>query len=117
MYNSVSECMELTGKGAKRLEKVEIDVPISENTWFHAKLQSGNCVQIPVLVRWKFKLEPSEVLKVKVSPVRSRGSETFFARLQKGGRITVPTRVATFLELKPGDVVDVGLLAEKPAEK
>jgi len=102
------------GKGGKRWK---LTLPISENTWIHAKLLSENRVQIPVLVRWKFKLEPGEVLKVKVSPMRSHESETFFARLQKGGRITVPTQVAIFLELKPGDVMEVGLLAEKPAEK
>lgn len=92
-------------------------MPVSETMWIHAKLLSENRVQIPVLVRWKFKLEPGEVLKVEVSPVRSGASETFFARLQKEGRITVPARVAIFLELKPGDVLEVGLLAEKPAEK
>jgi bifunctional DNA-binding transcriptional regulator/antitoxin component of YhaV-PrlF toxin-antitoxin module len=92
-------------------------LPVSENTWIHAKLLSENRVQIPVLVRWKFKLEPGEVLKVKVSPMRSHASETFFVRLQKGGRITVPTQVAVFLELESGDVLEVGLLAEKPAEK
>lgn len=92
-------------------------MPVSETTWLHAKLLSENRIQIPVLVRWKFKLEPGEILKVKVSPIKSHASETFFARLQKGGRITVPTRVAIFLELKPGDAMEVGLLAEKLAEK
>jgi bifunctional DNA-binding transcriptional regulator/antitoxin component of YhaV-PrlF toxin-antitoxin module len=92
-------------------------LPVSETMWIHVKLLSENRVQIPVLVRWKFKLEPAEVLKVEVSPVRSGASETFFARLQKGGRITVPLRVAVFLELKLGDVLEVGILAEKPAEK
>lgn len=92
-------------------------MPVSENMWLHVKLLSENRVQIPVLVRWKFKLEPGEVLKVEVSPMRSHASETFFARLQKEGRITVPAQVAVFLELKPGDVLEVGLLAEKPAEK
>lgn len=86
---------------------------VSEDTWFHATLQKGNRVQVPVLVRWKFKLEPGEVLKVKVAPAGFGRSETFFARLQKGGRITVPAVAATFLELKRGSVLNVGLLAEK----
>jgi hypothetical protein len=113
-----------SGKDGKRLQKVgkggkrwKFTLPVSENMWIHAKLLSENRFQTPVLVRWKFKLEPGEVLKVKVSPMRSHASETFFARLQKEGRITVPARVAVFLELKLGDVLEVGLLAEKSAEK
>ena len=95
-----------------------IGVPVSEDTWFHATLQRGNRVQVPVLVRWKFRLDPGEVLRVKVSPVGvGFRSVDFFARLQKGGRITVPRLEAEILGVKPGSVLKVGLLAEKSAKK
>ncbi|MFQ6081295.1 MAG: hypothetical protein ACE5OW_06475 [Candidatus Bathyarchaeia archaeon] len=32
-------------------------MPVSEDTWNRAMLQSGNRIQVPVLVRWKFRLE------------------------------------------------------------
>ena len=89
-----------------------------EDTWFHATLRSWNRVQVPVLVRWKFRLEPGEVLRLKVSPVGvGFRSVVFFARLQKGGRVTVPLLEAEILGVKPGSILRVGLLADKPAKK
>jgi len=93
-------------------------VPVLEDAWFHGRLQRGNRVQVPVLVRWRFRLEAGEVLRVKVSSVEfGARSVVFFARLQKGGRITVPRLEVEVLGVKAGSVLKVGLLAEKPAKK
>lgn len=84
-------------------------MPVSETLWFKSRVQKENRVQIPVEIRWKYKLEPGEILNVKVCPVGSMADEDFFARLQKGGRITIPWLVVELLKIKPGHVVSVGL--------
>jgi bifunctional DNA-binding transcriptional regulator/antitoxin component of YhaV-PrlF toxin-antitoxin module len=58
---------------------------------FKAILQKGNRVQLPRLVRWRFQLETSQVLKVDVTAVNVFGGwETFYGRMDKSGRITIP---------------------------
>jgi len=61
---------------------------------FQTTLQRGNRVQVPKLVRWKFKLESDQVLKVTVG---ARGMivvwETYYACMDKSGRITVPKMI------------------------
>jgi hypothetical protein len=41
-------------------------VPLTEAVSFKTLLQKGNRVQVPKLVRWQFKLETTQVLKVTV---------------------------------------------------
>ena len=61
---------------------------------FQTTLQRGNRVQVPKLVRWKFKLESDQVLKVTVG---ARGMivvwETYYACMDKSGRMTVPKMI------------------------
>jgi hypothetical protein len=66
-------------------------VPLTRAVEFKAVLQRGNRVQVPKLVRWEFKLESSQVLKVRVGPVGAHGQkEQFFGRMNSDGRMTVP---------------------------
>jgi hypothetical protein len=44
-------------------------VPLTEKVDFEAALQRGNQVQVSRIVRWRFKLESSQVLKVTVMGV------------------------------------------------
>jgi hypothetical protein len=70
---------------------VVIRVPLIEVVSFKCALQKGNRVQVPKLLRWQFKLETTQVLKVTVNVSGSFGnSESFYARMSKDGRITVP---------------------------
>jgi hypothetical protein len=56
-------------------------------------------VQVPRLVRWKFKLETSEILKVRVSVLGLWGdSESFLATMTMDGRIVVPKMVIAILK-------------------
>ena len=48
-------------KGCERLEKVN-SMPVSEIERFLGRLQQGNRVQVPHLIRWRHKLESGEVL-------------------------------------------------------
>jgi len=92
-------------------------VPLSRRESFHARLQRYNRVQIPVLVRWKHKLEPGEVLYVRIYNPESYHEEEFYARVLEGGRITIPKLAIELLEIKAGEVVHVTLYAEKPTEE
>jgi hypothetical protein len=41
-------------------------------------LQKGNRVQVPKLVRWEFKMEPGQVLKIEVARAGSYGGGEHF---------------------------------------
>ena len=65
-------------------------MPLTERAEFKTVLQKGNRLQVPKLIRWKHKLESSQVLRVSIAAVNRLGSwETFHARIDKSGRITV----------------------------
>jgi hypothetical protein len=76
-------------------------LPLVGAVSFKALLQKGNRVQVPKLVRWEFKLEPTQVLRVTVNVETSRFagvSESFYARMSRDGRITVPWLALVLLE-------------------
>lgn len=80
---------------------------------FHARLQAGNRVQIPVLIRWKNRLEPGEVFRMKVSKADEYKSEEFYVRLGKDGRVVIPKLTVERLEIKHRDVLSCILYVEK----
>jgi bifunctional DNA-binding transcriptional regulator/antitoxin component of YhaV-PrlF toxin-antitoxin module len=74
-------------------------MPLTEPVTFKTVLQKGNRIQLPKLVRWKYKLEQDQILKVSVTALNFYGGwETFYARMDKSGRITVPKLVLKLLE-------------------
>jgi hypothetical protein len=78
-----------------------LDVPLTERVDFKATLQKGNRVQLPKLVRWQFKLETSQVLKVTVTAIKVFGGwETFYGRMDKSGRITIPRLTLQLLQAR-----------------
>jgi hypothetical protein len=53
--------------------------------------QRGNRVQVPKLVRWQFKMDSAQVLKVSVIAINvSISWQIFYAKMGRDGRITVP---------------------------
>jgi len=67
------------------------DVPLTEAVEFKTVLQKGNRVQVPKVVRWQFKMDTEQVLKVTVNALNVwSGWETFYARMGRDGRITLP---------------------------
>ena len=73
-------------------------MPLTEAVTFTTRLQKGNRIQIPVLVRWRYRLEPVQVLRVTVHAVSLWGSQqTFHACMSAGGRITIPRLVRDML--------------------
>jgi hypothetical protein len=79
-------------------------LPLSGRVEFKALLQRGNRVQVPRLVRWQFKLEPAQVLKVTVTVKMeySSKSESFYAKMSGDGRITMPLLIIGLLEKQAG---------------
>ena len=66
-------------------------LPLSQRVSFKTTLQKQNRLQVPKLVRWKYKVESSEVLKVTVTIVGLLGvRESFLAKMYKSGRIRIP---------------------------
>ena len=57
---------------------------------FKAVLQRGNKVQVPRLVRWQYRMEPDQVLRVEVRSEEFFGSERFLGRMRSDGRLTIP---------------------------
>jgi bifunctional DNA-binding transcriptional regulator/antitoxin component of YhaV-PrlF toxin-antitoxin module len=74
-------------------------LPLTEVVEFLTRLQKHGRVQIPVEIRWRYKLELGELMNVWLSPVNSLSHEKFVARLTRSGRITVPHEVAYVLKL------------------
>jgi len=72
-------------------------MPLTDCVSFKAVIQRNRRIQIPVLIRWRFKLEPGEIFKVDLRV--GYPHEEFYARMSKDGRLTVPKVIAEeFLE-------------------
>jgi hypothetical protein len=79
-------------------------MPLTESVDFKAILQKGNRIQIPRLIRWQYKMEPNQVLKVKVKTERWR-EEEFYARMGKDGRLTIPKLTLELLQQEDESLV------------
>ena len=86
---------------------------------FHTRIQEQMRIQIPRLLRWKYKLAPGIVMRVRVTNKDSHDSQQFLAKMQQGGRITVPKTLAELLVLKPRQLVSVvvWLPSENPLDE
>ena len=74
-------------------------VPLTKAVEFKVVLQKGNRIQVPKLVRWEFKMETSQVLKVRVRQLGAYGQkEPFFGRMNEDGRITIPKLTLSLLQ-------------------
>ena len=89
-------------------------LPLTQSVTFKTMLQKQNRLQVPLLVRWKYRLESSEVLRVTVKIVGVWGNEeSFLARMLKDGRIVVPKLMLALLKgdesSVEGEVMEVTL--------
>jgi len=76
---------------------------------FKAVVQKNRRIHIPVVVRWRFKLEPGEVFKVHLK--LGHHYEDFYGRMGADGRLTVP-KVTAKEFLKSDDESLSGYIAE-----
>ena len=63
-------------------------MPLAQAVSFKAVVQKNRRIHIPVLARWRFKLEPGEVFKVRLK--LGHHFEVFYGRMGTDGRLTVP---------------------------
>jgi hypothetical protein len=96
-------------------------LPLTRAISFKTLLQKGNRVQVPKLLRWEFKMEPTQVLWVAVGLLESWKKEGFYAKMGRDGRITVPWLVLDLLRKQieeggslTGQVLEVKI---EPAER
>lgn len=75
------------------------DLPLTESILFKTRLQKGNRVQVPKLIRWQFKMETDQVLKVGVAVNNPwTGWQFFYAKMGKDGRILIPKLTVSLLQ-------------------
>ena len=75
------------------------DVPLTGSVEFRVVLPKGNRFQVPKLVRWEFKMEPGQVMRVRVRRANAYGqNEYFFGRMSRDGRITIPKLTVDLLQ-------------------
>ena len=65
-------------------------MPLTRSVRFKAAIGKGNRIQIPTLIRWEFKLEPTQLLTISVRLFDLGIEETFYTKMNKDGRITIP---------------------------
>ena len=62
-------------------------------------------MQVPKLVRWQFKMEPDQVLKVGVNAINLwTGWQFFYAKMGKDGRILIPKLTMALLRSGKSDL-------------
>ena len=65
-------------------------MPLTDSVRFKAVIGKANRIQIPTLIRWEFKLEPTQLLTVSVRLFNLAIEETFYTKMNKDGRVTIP---------------------------
>ena len=65
-------------------------MPLTCSVSFKAAIGKGNRIQIPTLIRWEFKLEPTQLLTISIRLFDLGIQETFYTKMNKDGRITIP---------------------------
>jgi len=84
-------------------------LPLSCDAEFLARVQRYGRVQVPVLIRWKHKLEAGEVLSVHIYLTQKSGRVGFYVRMSGDGRFTIPKVVVEELGMEHGDMIKVNL--------
>jgi hypothetical protein len=81
-------------------------LPLAEKVAFKTVLQKGNRVQVPKLVRWQFKMEPEQVLKVGVHLMDSwLARQYFYAKMRRDGRLLIPKLTLALLQKDENSLV------------
>jgi len=91
-------------------------LPLTRDEEFLAKVQKGNRIQVPRLIRWMYRLDPGEILMAEVQ-AGIGNYKTFYAQLNRDGRFTVPKIIVEELKVEPGHTVEVTLFYTGEAEE
>jgi hypothetical protein len=76
-------------------------MPLTEKVTFTAPLQGASTVQVPKLIRWRFKIESSQALKVGVNFLDlHKGWQFFYAKIRSDGRLTIPKLILNLYQIE-----------------
>ncbi|HKM59606.1 MAG TPA: hypothetical protein VJY36_01900 [Candidatus Bathyarchaeia archaeon] len=97
-------------------------MPLTEKINFKTKLQKGNRIQVPQLIRWEFKAETNQLLNVGVNDLETQsGWQFFYTKMLKDGRIVVPLLTIRLLQIDEspvaGHILEVTLEPGQTAEQ
>ncbi len=85
-------------------------MPLTEKVTFTTMLQKANTVQVPKLIRLRFKVESDQALKVGVNFLGlHKGWQFFYAKVRKDGRVSVPKLILNLLEDEKTSLADYAL--------
>ncbi len=89
-------------------------MPLTQKIPFKTAIQQGNRLQIPKAIRWQFKIEPDQLLKVGVKVLNQGGGwQFFYAKMTKDGRVNITNLTMALLQNKDesllGCIVEVTL--------
>ena len=74
-------------------------MPLTEKVTFTTTFERFDKVQIPKLIRWRFKMECDQALKVGVNFLGlHKGWQFFYVKMRKDGRVSVPKLVLSLFE-------------------
>ena len=74
-------------------------MPLTHKVTFQTVLEKGNRVQVPKLIRWQFKMEQNQILRVGVNAVDTgRGWQFFYTKMAKDGRIHISKLIVLILQ-------------------
>jgi len=83
--------VELSRKKSDKVAKKGYVVPLTRMVAFQSTVERCSKVQVPKLIRWQFKMEPEQVLRVGINAVNiGRGWQFFYTKMKKDGRIRIP---------------------------
>ena len=88
-------------------------MPLTTRVSFKVQMQNQNRFQIPKIVRWEYKIEPTQTLNVTLRTFDIGFEESFLAKMLPDGRITVPRIVIAQLQQRmpnlKANVIEVAL--------
>ena len=74
-------------------------MPLTRKITFQGELTKNNTFQIPKLIRWHFKLETNQVLRVGINVSNiGTGWQFFITKMRKDGRVYIPKLVLSILQ-------------------
>lgn len=78
---------------------------LTESVRFKTLIQKGNRIQVPKLVRWQHKMEPTQILTVGLYIINGWGKwENFYTKISKDGRIYIPKLTIQLLKGEKPDL-------------
>jgi hypothetical protein len=74
-------------------------MPLTEKVVFTTTLERLDKLMIPKVVRWRFKMETDQALKVGINFLElHKGWQFFYSKMRKDGRLSIPKLVLSLFE-------------------